>query len=459
MVFLCAQTPMQLFEEGHQARFKKSEVLATIFKSRKVRYYSCNALTDSSDSEEIGIASMCRADKQVIVIGSDYCLDQQNKWNSNKLSIEKQKHLSLSKLLSFGKTKKQNKIGGAISLKIIAANLCFATTADGLFSFACGFEDHSFVIWDVTNSSVLSTVKQHQDVVSCLALDENVEKHKAILVTGSYDKSVMVWRVNMHNDKIDIHPVHVLENQLAAITCVDISMKSGIIVCCSLDGIVNVYNSSTGDHYHMLQPFVDKAMKERKEMELKIQKERLRKSKNLQNDEDEKKEDEDEDDVDVEEQDELKQMESSPSPKMEPLKNGIECSVLTAVRVSDVFGRILCYSKQTKDMFLYSSKGEMISYSSSGDDIFEDIKFSKSGNHMVCGGRNAIVRIKQLPSFRTQKKFKEATKYKKAITSVYLSKDETYMLVGTANGNVLVYSLPQKAFVNVRIGALGRHGF
>lgn len=30
------QTPMQLFEEAHPARFAKSEVLATVFKSRKV---------------------------------------------------------------------------------------------------------------------------------------------------------------------------------------------------------------------------------------------------------------------------------------------------------------------------------------------------------------------------------------------------------------------------------------
>ena len=101
----------------------------------------------------------------------------------------------------------------------------------------------------------------------------------------------------------------------------------------------------------------------------------------------------------------------------------------------------------------------MIDYSSSHDDVYNDIRFSKSGHHFVCGGKNATIRIKELPSFKTRKKFKEATKYKSAITRIYLSQDETYMLVGTANGNVLVYSLPQKAFVEVRIGALGRHGF
>merc|ERR1712190_432638 len=129
---------------------------------------------------------------------------------------------------------------------------------------------------------------------SCLALDEDPSKQRAILVTGSYDKSVMVWRVNVNakqknasktsrkkssrrpslssssssrlilNDVIDPNPTHILENQMAAVLCVDVSIKSGIIVCCSLDGIVNVYNASTGEHYHMLQPYIDKVMKEEK---------------------------------------------------------------------------------------------------------------------------------------------------------------------------------------------------
>ncbi len=47
------------------------------------------------------------------------------------------------------------------------------------------------------------------------------------------------------------------------------------------------------------------------------------------------------------------------NPEMKPLKNGIECSVLTTVRVSDVFGYILCYSNQTRDIFLYSSNDKL----------------------------------------------------------------------------------------------------
>eukprot|EP01084_Bolivina_argentea_P190411 327224_1 len=91
------------------------------------------------------------------------------------------------------------------------------------------------------------------------------------------------------------------------------SLKSGIIVCCSVDGMVNVYNSSTGDHYYMLQPFVDKTIQ-----------------------------------------------------KWDSKKDHIESSMINIVRVSHVFGYILCYSKQTKDIFLYSSSnGKMIANASS----------------------------------------------------------------------------------------------
>ena len=74
------QTPMQLFDEAHPPRFAKSEVLATVFKSRKVRHYSSNALRESKDGQPIGIAAMIRTEKMVVVIGDDFCVSQ-HRWN------------------------------------------------------------------------------------------------------------------------------------------------------------------------------------------------------------------------------------------------------------------------------------------------------------------------------------------------------------------------------------------
>ena len=440
------QCPMQLFTEPHPPRFKQSEVLKTIFVSKKIKYYGSNSLTDDDD---IGIASIAKlGKKQIICIGTDYCLNI-HKWNEDKMVIERPKHMmssSFGKLLSFGKAKQENKIGGDVSLKVIDANSCFAVSSDGSYAVAAGFSDNSFVIWDVMNSKILKTIKQHQDIVSCLALGENEEKQTSILVTGSYDKSCMVWRINTNaNNEFDVEQILILDNQLSAIISVDISLKSGLIVCCSLDGIVNIYNSSTGDHYQMLQPFVDKAMKDRRDAQLKYQKELYGSNDAIVDDE--KKEDDGDDGA------------SSSSEMMKPLKNGIECSMLSTVRVSGVFGHIVCYSKQTKDLFLYSSKGKLLNVSTSHVDSYNDIQLSATGNHIICGGKDAIIRIKELPSFRTKKKFREPRKYKCPITSIYLSNHETSLFVGTANGNVFVYSLPHKAFVKVRVGALDRLGF
>lgn len=129
---------------------------------------------------------------------------------------------------------------------------------------------------------------------------------------------------------------------------------------------------------------------------------------------------------------------------------------LTIVRVSSVFGHVLCYSKQTKDIFLYSSAGELVSYSTSRDDVYFDIAFSKTGNHIVCGGTECIVRVKELPSFKTRKRFEDP---KKSVSHIHLDKDETYMFAGLCDGNVLVYSLPQKAFVKSRVHTLTELGF
>eukprot|EP01083_Nonionella_stella_P006087 17617_1 len=399
------QTPQQLFTEAHPSRFKENcHVLSTVFKSHTLRCYA------HYQAAATAIVGMALRPHSIVTIRSDYCVDI-HKWSASRLSIQRIHNDALSplnllhKLFNKTDTTNANRIGGDISLKIIDGNACFAITSDGAFAFCCGFADHSFVVWDITNSKMVQRCTRHGGVVSCLALDEDVSKQKVVLVTGSYDQSVIVWQVNVNQN---LKPKHILVNQLSPILCVDMSLKSGIIVCCSVDGMVNVYNSSTGDHYYMLQPFVDKTIQ-----------------------------------------------------KWDSKKDHIESSMINIVRVSHVFGYILCYSKQTKDIFLYSSSnGKMIANASSANDVYNDIQFSKSANYIVCGGRNAFIRIKHLPSFKTTKKFKEATSKEGAITSIYIEpKNETSLFVGTANGNIFVYSLPQKAFVDVRIGTLDRHGF
>merc|ERR550525_64856 len=185
----------------------------------------------------------------------------------------------------------------------------------------------------------------------------------------------------------------------------------------------------------MLQPFVDLAMKQ--ETDLLLQKERDQPQGSH---------------IEVEKRKKKENASNTPS-DVDYMRSGIECNVLTAISVSDTFGRILCYSAATRDLFLYSSNGKLIANNKSGsDDIYNVIKLSKSGDYFLCGSQSGILRIKDAETFESRKKF--AASLNSPITCVQLPNDESNVLVGTANGSVLVYSLPQKAFVNVRIGAL-----
>ena len=136
---------------------------------------------------------------------------------------------TLGKLWAFGSGKRENpnRIGGELSLKLFSANTCFASTSDGRHCFICGYEDNSFLLWNVSSGAVTFTSDHHKDVVSCLALDENIEKQKAVLVAGSLDETVSVWRVNSSNNgaKLSIDLAMVLENQLAAVMAVDIRLS------------------------------------------------------------------------------------------------------------------------------------------------------------------------------------------------------------------------------------------
>lgn len=154
------------------------------------------------------------------------------------MSIEPQRMSMIGDTIGklWGKRANRNRIGGDLSLKLFSASSCFASTSDGRHCFVCGFESGEFLVWNVLGNTVTKTINHHKKVVSCLALDENLEKQKAVLVCGSYDEKVSVWRVNVPHDggQISLDLSMVLENQLAAITAVDISLQSGIIVCCSV---------------------------------------------------------------------------------------------------------------------------------------------------------------------------------------------------------------------------------
>ena len=68
------------------------------------------------------------------------------------------------------------------------------------FIVAAGFEDCSFIQYNVTHERIEEAFRSFKYRL-CLALGENERKNKLLLVTGSYDQSIIVWKVNIikHN--------------------------------------------------------------------------------------------------------------------------------------------------------------------------------------------------------------------------------------------------------------------
>ncbi|ETO21371.1 hypothetical protein RFI_15834 [Reticulomyxa filosa] len=128
---------------------------------------------------------------------------------------------------------------------------------------------------------------------------------------------------------------------------------------------------------------------------------------------------------------------------------------LDIVRVS-AFGDIVCYSNGLRYICVYTCNGELVKTKSTKDDVLSVIKFSKDGNYVVTGGKATTTFIRDTRTLKLRKQFPES---KDAIRCITLDKDEIFMFVTVASGDVLIYSLAMSNFLNNQIHNLDRLGF
>ncbi|ETO28460.1 hypothetical protein RFI_08670, partial [Reticulomyxa filosa] len=177
--------------------------------------------------------------------------------------------------------KKVPKLGTVFSSELENLRVCTAIDESGLYVFACGFDDLNIVVWDIARGEVVQTLKRHTQLVSCLALDEDAEKDNRLLVTGSYDNTVMVWRLQRRHsvslssrkaltEIIDPEPRFVLTKQSAKVLLCFLfppffffavlhKKKKKKLFASFVDHMcrLNLYNASTGDHLEKLKPLTD----------------------------------------------------------------------------------------------------------------------------------------------------------------------------------------------------------
>jgi WD40 repeat protein len=123
----------------------------------------------------------------------------------------------------------------------------FAFLPENKLLFTCGHWDHSCRITYAENGNLVQSVRQHRDVITCLALAKDFGQRW--LVTGSRDCTLMVWDVNLERDlPLNSQPQYILYGHDDAVTCVAVNPELDVVVSGSDDGTVIIHNLRDGTY-------------------------------------------------------------------------------------------------------------------------------------------------------------------------------------------------------------------
>jgi WD40 repeat protein len=123
----------------------------------------------------------------------------------------------------------------------------FAFLADSKLLFTCGHWDHSCRITHAETGNLVQSVRQHRDVITCLALAKDFGQRW--LVTGSRDCTLMVWDVNLERElPLNAQPQYILYGHDDSVSCVAVNPELDVVVSGSDDGTVIVHNLRDGTY-------------------------------------------------------------------------------------------------------------------------------------------------------------------------------------------------------------------
>uniref|UniRef100_A0A162A6C6 BEACH domain-containing protein n=1 Tax=Daucus carota subsp. sativus TaxID=79200 RepID=A0A162A6C6_DAUCS len=153
------------------------------------------------------------------------------------------------------------KIGSPLAEYIELGAQCFATlqTIPENFLITCGNWENSFQVISLFDGRMVQSIRQHKDVVSCVAVTSN----GSILATGSYDTTVMVWdvvrartperRIQRKDHVIAGTPFHILCGHDDVITCLYVSSELDAVISGSKDGTCIVHTLRDGRYVRSLR--------------------------------------------------------------------------------------------------------------------------------------------------------------------------------------------------------------
>ncbi|KAJ5067923.1 beige/beach-related [Anaeramoeba ignava] len=138
--------------------------------------------------------------------------------------------------------KSTQRIGVSFAFGITQFSICFAVTKNEKNIIICGYWDNSFKIYNTETFKLKQSISHHKDIVTCLALDDD------LLVTGSRDTTVIVWKLQVTKGKVLEKPMHILYGHNDEVSCVDVNYQLDVVVSGSLDGTCNIQTAQLGSY-------------------------------------------------------------------------------------------------------------------------------------------------------------------------------------------------------------------
>lgn len=376
------QTPIQLFRKKHPRRGPPIPIAHPLrFAPGSI---SLTSIVNDTSNPPSAVVYVNVFDSNVVLINQCLTLSVKT-WLTTQLLSGGNFTFSGSQDPIFGigyDILSSRKIGSPLAENIEPGSHCFATTQtpSDNFLISCGNWENSFQVISLTDGRLVQSVRQHKDVVSCVA----VTSDGTVLATGSHDTTVMVWEVlrsksyekrvrhtptdSLRKDcVISDAPFHILSGHDDIITCLFVSVELDIVISGSKDGTCVFHTLREGRY-------------------------------------------------------------------VKSIRHPSGCA-LSKLAVSH-HGRIVIYSDEDLSLHLYSINGKHVADCESNGRL-NCVELSSCGEFLVCAGDQGQIIVRSMSSLEIVKRYNGVGKI---ITSLTVTREECF-LAGTRDGSLLVYSI------------------
>uniref|UniRef100_A0A8C4XCF7 Neurobeachin-like protein 2 n=1 Tax=Erpetoichthys calabaricus TaxID=27687 RepID=A0A8C4XCF7_ERPCA len=155
--------------------------------------------------------------------------------------------------------KTQRFLSGPFSPSVELSSKILVVSHDGKLLFSGGHWDNSLRVTSLSKGKVIGQISRHIDIVTCLAID----LFGIYLISGSRDTTCMVWQVQQQGgfaSGLAPKPVQVLYGHDDEVTCVAISTELDMAVSGSKDGTLIMHSVRRGQFMRTLRPPVESSL-------------------------------------------------------------------------------------------------------------------------------------------------------------------------------------------------------